>query len=104
MPKKDPPVETPEVEQPKAPAEETLLPFNVVIDGNWLSGGKCTINMTPKPLGSLNAITVTNNVFTDNSSLSCPILDTTQTNLTASGNVYAGTGLPVAVNNKGSNS
>jgi hypothetical protein len=31
-------------------------------------------------------------------------LDTTQTNLTASGNVYAGTGLPVAVNNKGSNS
>jgi hypothetical protein len=77
---------------------------NVVIDGNWLSGGKCTINMTPKPLGSLNAITVTNNIFTDNSTLSCPILDTTQTNLTASGNVYAGSGLPVAVNNKGSNS
>ena len=77
---------------------------NVVIDGNWLSGGKCTINMTPKPLGALNAITVTNNTFTANSSLSCPILDTTQTNLTATGNVYAGTGLPVPVNNKGSNS
>ena len=76
---------------------------NVLIDGNWLAGGNCTINMTPKPLGSLNAITVTNNIFTDNSTLHCPILSTTQTNLTASGNVYAGTGLPVPVNNKGAN-
>ena len=75
----------------------------VLIDSNWLSGGACTINMTPKPLGSLNAITVTNNIFTDDSTNHCPILDTTQTNLTTSGNVFAGSGAPVPVNNKGSN-
>jgi hypothetical protein len=76
---------------------------NVVIDSNWISGGTCSINMTPKPLGALNAITVDNNIFTNNSTKSCPILSTTQTNLTVSGNVYAGTGLPVPVNNKGAN-
>ncbi len=76
---------------------------NVLIDNNWLSGGNCTINMTPKPLGSLNAITVTNNIFTDNSAKNCPILDTTQTNLTVAGNVFAGSGAPVPVNNKGAN-
>ena len=76
---------------------------NVLIDNNWLSGGNCTINMTPKPLGSLNAITVTNNIFTDNSAKGCPILDTTQTNLTVAGNVFAGSGGPVPVNNKGAN-
>ena len=76
---------------------------NVLIDNNWLSGGNCTINMTPKPLGSLNAITVTNNSFTDNSAKNCPILDTTQTNLTVAGNVLAGSGGPVPVNNKGAN-
>ncbi len=76
---------------------------NVVIDSNWISGGACSINMTPKPLGALNAITVDSNIFTNNSTNHCPILSTTQTNLTASGNVYAGTGLPVPVNNKGAN-
>ena len=76
---------------------------NVLIDGNWISGGNCSINMTPKPLGSLNAITVTNNIFTDNSNKGCPILDTTRTDLTVAGNVFAGSGLPVPVNNKGAN-
>ena len=76
---------------------------NVLIDSNWLSGGNCTMNMTPKPLGSLNGITVTNNTFTDNSTKSCPILDTTHTDLTAAGNVFAGGGGSVPVNNKGAN-
>jgi hypothetical protein len=76
---------------------------NLVIDNNWISGGAISVNMTPKPLGLLNAITLDNNVFTDNSTLRCPILDTTETNLTAVGNVFAGSGLPVPVNNKGAN-
>ena len=76
---------------------------NVLIDRNWISGGACSINMTPKPLGSLNAITVTNNIFTDNSTKNCPILDTTHTNLTVAGNVFAGSGGSVLVNNKGAN-
>ena len=51
---------------------------NVVIDNNWVSGGACSVNMTPKPLGALNAITTDNNIFTDNSTKHCPILDTTR--------------------------
>jgi len=39
--------------------------------------------------------------FTNDSVLHCPILDTLTTNLTTSGNVYAGTGKAVPVNNKG---
>ena len=76
---------------------------NVVFANNWVSGGTCSVNMTPKPLGSLNAITVDNNIFTDNSTKHCPILDTTHTDLSVSGNVFAGTGLPVPINNKGAN-
>jgi hypothetical protein len=73
----------------------------LVFDGNWVSGGNCTINMTPHPLTTLAAMSVTNNIFTNDSTLHCPILDTLNTDLTAFGNVFAGTGLPVPVNNKG---
>jgi len=76
---------------------------NVVFDNNWVSGGACSVNMTPKPLGSLNAITLDNNIFTDNSTNNCPILDTTATDLSASGNAFAGSGQPVPVNDKGRN-
>ena len=73
----------------------------LTFNNNWLSGGNCTINMTPKPLKSMGAMTVENNIFTNDSTLHCPILDTLTTNLTTSGNVYAGTGGAVPVNNKG---
>jgi hypothetical protein len=76
---------------------------NVMFANNWVSGGACSINMTPEPLGSLSGISLDNNIFTDNSTKHCPILDTTHTNLNVSGNVFAGTGLPVPVNNKGAN-
>jgi Right handed beta helix region len=75
---------------------------DVVFDNNWVSGGTCSVNMTPKPLGSLNGITLDNNIFTDNSTKGCPILDSSDTNLSASGNVFAGGG-PVPVNSKGAN-
>jgi hypothetical protein len=76
---------------------------DVMFANNWVSGGACSINMTPTPLGSLSGIAVDNNIFTDNSTKHCPILDTSHTDLSVSGNVYAGTGLPVPVNNKGAN-
>ena len=74
---------------------------NVVFDNNWVSGGACTLNILPTPLASLGGITVDNNIFTDNSTKHCPILDSPRTDLSVSGNVFAGTGLPVPVNNKG---
>jgi Right handed beta helix region len=76
---------------------------NVIFENNWVSGGVCTVNITPKPLGSLTAITVDNNIFTDNSTRGCPILDTTNTDLSTAGNVFAGTGQSVPVNDKGNN-
>jgi hypothetical protein len=75
---------------------------NVVFDNNWVSGGTCSVNMTPKPLGSLTGITMGNNIFTDNSTKHCPILDTSATSLSVSGNVFAGGGA-VPVNSKGAN-
>jgi hypothetical protein len=60
--------------------------------------------MTPMGMSTtLVGMTVDNNIFTNNSTNGCPILDTTHTDLSVSGNVFAGTGLPVAVNNKGAN-
>lgn len=73
----------------------------LAFNNNWLSGGNCTINMTPKPMKSMGAMTIDNNIFTNDSTLHCPILDTLTTNLHASGNVYAGTGQAVPVNDKG---
>jgi len=50
---------------------------------------------------TMGGMTIENNVFTNDSVLHCPILDTLTTTLTTSGNVYAGTGKAVPVNNKG---
>ena len=46
-------------------------------------------------------MTITNNIFTNNSALHCPILDTLNTKLTASGNVFTDSSEPVPVNNQG---
>ena len=75
--------------------------LDLTVSGNWMSGGACTINVAKKPLASLKNIAVTSNIFTANSTLGCPILDTPAVTMTATGNVWAGTGLPVKVNNKG---
>ncbi len=74
---------------------------NVVFDNNWVSGGACTLNILPTPLASIGGISVDNNIFTDDSTKHCPILDSPNTDLSVSGNVFAGTGLPVPVNNRG---
>ena len=74
---------------------------DLVFNANWVSGGNCTINMTPTPLTTLASMTITNNIFTNNSALHCPILDTLNTKLTASGNVFTDSSEPVPVNNQG---
>jgi hypothetical protein len=67
------------------------------IDGNWLDGGGCTLNFAhkggPTPM---TGIYVTNNRFGRNSYYNCPILLSTQTELSQnSGNVWDDTGLPI---------
>jgi Right handed beta helix region len=73
----------------------------VMFANNWVSGGACTLNILPTPMASLGGISVDNNIFTDNSTKHCPILDSPHTDLSASGNVFAGSGAPVPINNKG---
>ena len=67
---------------------------DLIIDGNWADGGGCTFNFSHKGGTSL-ALTATNNRFGRNSFYDCPILKSTQTTLTQSGNVWNDNGTPV---------
>jgi hypothetical protein len=66
------------------------------IESNWADGGGCTFNFAHKGGTSLT-LSATNNRFGRNSFYGCPILKSTQTTLTASGNVYDDDGSPVPV-------
>jgi hypothetical protein len=64
------------------------------VENNWLDGGACTLNFAhkggPTPM---TGIYVVNNRFGRNSLFDCPILVSTQTQLTQnSGNVFADSG------------
>jgi hypothetical protein len=71
------------------------LQFN----NNWVSGGACTVNLTPKPLPSLGGISLSGNRFGTHQT--CTIIDTLTTTLAAAGNVFDDTGLPVKILNTG---
>lgn len=68
----------------------------LVLEGNWADGGGCTFNIAHKTRSSL-AVAVRDNRFGRNSFYGCPILKSTQTTLTASGNVWDDTGTAVPV-------
>ena len=74
---------------------------SLTINGNWMSGGACTVNLANKPLATLVGITMNDNIFTNDSALSCTILYTPVTALSASGNVFINTGLPIKMNGNG---
>jgi len=69
----------------------------LTIDSNYADGGGCTFNFSHKGGSSLTGVTVTNNRFGRNSFYDCPILKSTQTTLTQSGNVWDDDGTPVPV-------
>jgi hypothetical protein len=66
------------------------------IESNWADGGGCTFNFSHKGADSLT-VSALNNRFGRNSFYGCPILKSTKTTLTASGNVYDDDGTPVPV-------
>jgi hypothetical protein len=70
---------------------------DVHIESNWADGGGCTFNFAHKVQASLTGVYVINNRFGRNSFYGCPILKSTQTTLTMSGNVYDDDGTPVPV-------
>jgi len=66
------------------------------IESNWADGGGCTFNFAHKGGTSLS-LSAIGNRFGRNSSFGCPILKSTQTMLTSSGNVYDDDGSPVPI-------
>lgn len=70
---------------------------DLVASGNWFDGGGCTINIAHKTRASLSGVTFMNNRFGRNSSYSCPILLSTQSNVSLTNNVYDDNGQIVPV-------
>lgn len=46
---------------------------NLIIDGNLIGGGACSVNLQDAPLTSMSGISVDNDVFTHTSQYNCPI-------------------------------
>jgi hypothetical protein len=76
---------------------------DIRVEGNWLDGGNCVLNFAhrgggPTPMGG---IAVVNNRFGRTSKFVCPILISTQTNLSGnSGNVWDDTGAAIPAPDK----
>lgn len=70
---------------------------NVRIEKNYMDGGGCTLNISHKGGSDLYHVHVHDNRFGRNSRLDCPIIVSSETHLTHSGNIYADNGEPVAV-------
>jgi hypothetical protein len=66
------------------------------IESNYADGGGCTFNLAHKGGASL-AVTTANNRFGRNSFFDCPMLKSTQTTLTSSGDVWDDDSTPVPV-------
>jgi len=67
------------------------------LESNWADGGGCTFNISHKGATSLTDVHAIGNRFGRNSFYGCPILESTQTALDLSGNVWDDTGLTVPV-------
>jgi hypothetical protein len=61
---------------------------NVRIEHNWADGGGCTFNISHNGAASLTDVFTTGNRFGRNSFYDCPILKSTKTTLTSSGDVW----------------
>lgn len=67
------------------------------IEGNWADGGGCTFNFSHKGGPSLDDVVTTGNRFGRGSYFDCPILKSTQTNLTSTGDVWDDDGTDVPI-------
>ena len=67
------------------------------LEGNWADGGGCTFNISHKGADTLAGVTSTGNRFGRNSFFDCPILKSTRTTLTSTGDVWDDSGTPVPI-------
>jgi hypothetical protein len=70
---------------------------SVVIDGNWLDGGHCTLKLQIRNGWSETAVVTGNRFGPRRKVASCPFTAYPAVNLTSSGNVFEETGSPVPV-------
>ena len=70
----------------------------LLVSGNWLDGGHCTVKIQELHGHQLTGAQLINNKFGPNRLVqSCPIVAVTGTGVTASGNTFELTGLPVGI-------
>lgn len=75
---------------------------DLVFSDNHVDGGWCSVNLAHKKLTSMRGLTLTGNRFgRATERLDCAIIATRATSLTASGNVWDDTGLPVRIRDGG---
>ena len=60
----------------------------LTVDGNWLGGGGCTLNISTKGGGAMSALKLTNNRFSRDSQFNCPAIIDDATTYQASNNVF----------------
>jgi hypothetical protein len=80
-------------------SQEAAPTVGLDIQGNWLDGGGCTINIVPKDLDSIGPVVLADNLFGHNTRVAnCSVARTASTNLVASDNVYSDSGAAVKIN------
>jgi len=82
---------------PPVVASPNACVSGAAVESNWAVGGGCTFNISHKVATSLTDVHLINNRFGRNSFYDCPILESTQTTLELSGNVWDDTGMTVPV-------
>lgn len=68
----------------------------LMVSGNWLDGGHCTVKLQELN-GHALTVTATDNIFGPNRKVDCPLVATRGSEVTASGNVMEPNGTPVNV-------
>lgn len=72
---------------------------DLVIKGNWLYNGGCSVNIVPKNLASIGPVHLVDNRFTHATRVAnCAVARTASTKMVASGNVYEDSGAPAKIN------
>ena len=69
----------------------------ITVTGNWISGGWCTINLSEKGKGPIEAMTVQDNLFGTSRNYHCGIIAPTTSPVTMINNTFTDTGTQVTV-------
>lgn len=77
--------------------QNRALTRHLLIEGNSLSGGGCTVNIAEKGKGPLVNLQIANNIFGSSRISKCPIITPKSTAIQAEGNSYSSSGEPANI-------